>query len=77
MLHSPLRVCTSLIYTWAHCLNDDTSYRGWLRHCVTNQTVVGSKTDVVIGIFQWHNPFSRTITLESTQPLTEKRTRNT
>jgi hypothetical protein len=32
------------------------------------------KPDGVIGIFQWHNPSSRTMALGSTQPLTEMST---
>ena len=35
----------------------------------------GSIPDGVIGIFQWHNPSSRTMALGSTQPLTEVSTR--
>jgi hypothetical protein len=41
----------------------------------TNRQVVGSIPDGVIGIFQWHNPSSRTVALGSTQPLTEMSTR--
>ena len=47
----------------------------WLRHYATNRQVAGSIPDVVIGIFQWHNPSGRTMALGSTQPLTEMRTR--
>jgi hypothetical protein len=36
----------------------------------------GSIPDGVIGIFHWHNPFGRTMPLNSTQPLTEMGTRN-
>jgi hypothetical protein len=45
----------------------------WLRHCATNRKVAGSVPDGVIGIFHWHNPFSRTMALGSTQPLTDPR----
>jgi hypothetical protein len=38
--------------------------------------VAGSIPDEVIGIFNTPNPFSRTMTLRSTQPLTEMSTRN-
>ena len=38
--------------------------------------VAGSILDGVIGIFHWHNPSDRTMTLGSTQPLTEMSTRN-
>jgi hypothetical protein len=51
-------------------------WRSWLRHCATNRKVAGSIPDGVIGIFHWHNPFDRTMTLGSTQPLTEMSTRN-
>jgi hypothetical protein len=43
----------------------------WLRHCATNWKVMGSIPDHVTGIFHSHNPSGRTMTLRSTQPLTE------
>jgi hypothetical protein len=46
-----------------------------LRHCATNQKVVGSSPDEV-NFFNWPNPSSRTMALGSTQPLTEMSTRN-
>ena len=46
----------------------------WLRCCVTNRKVAGSIPDSVIGIFHLHNPSDRTMTLGSTQPLTEMST---
>jgi hypothetical protein len=45
-------------------------------HCATSRNVAGSIPDGVIGIFHWHNGFGRTMTLGSTQPLTEMSTRN-
>jgi hypothetical protein len=48
----------------------------WLRHCATNHKVAGSIPDGVIGIFNRHNPSGRTMTLGSTQTLTEMSTRN-
>jgi hypothetical protein len=45
-------------------------------HCATSQKVAGSIHDGVIVIFHWHNPSSRTVALELTQPLTEMSTRN-
>jgi len=53
-----------------------TRWRSWLRHCATNRKVAGSIPDGVIGIFHWHNPSGRTMTLGLTQPLTEVSTRN-
>ena len=47
-----------------------------IMHCATNRHVAGSIPDYFIGIFQWHNPSSRTMALESTQPLTEMSTGN-
>ena len=47
----------------------------WLKHYATNQQVVGSIPDGVIGIFQRHNPSSRIMALGFTQPLTEMSTR--
>jgi hypothetical protein len=41
----------------------------------TRRKVAGSIPDEVIGFFIWPNPFSRTMALGSTQPLTEMSTR--
>jgi hypothetical protein len=64
----------SLLYclycSWGHVVAQ------WLRHCATNQKVVGSIPDGVIGIFLWHNPCGHTMALGSTQPLTEMSTRS-
>jgi len=51
---------------------NNTGDRGstWLRRCVTNRKVAVSIPDGVIGIFYWHNPSDRTMTLVSTHPLT-------
>jgi hypothetical protein len=46
-----------------------TRWRSWRK-------VAGSILNGVIGIFQWHNPSGRIMTLESNQPLTEMSTRN-
>jgi hypothetical protein len=48
----------------------------WLRHCATSRNVAGSIPDGVIGTFRLHNPSGRTMTLGSTQSLTEMSTRN-
>jgi hypothetical protein len=48
----------------------------WLRYCATNQKVAVSIPDGVIGIFPWHNPSDRIMTLGSTQPRTEMSTRS-
>jgi hypothetical protein len=48
----------------------------WLRHCATNWKVAGPIPDGVTGFSHLHNPSSRTMALESTQPLTEMNTRN-
>jgi hypothetical protein len=48
-----------------------------LRHCTPSRKVAGSIPDGVIGIFHGHNSSSRTMTLGSTQPLTEMCTKNT
>jgi hypothetical protein len=52
-----------------------TLYRNWLRHYAATRKVVGSISEVVISIFNWPNPSSSTMTLRSTQPLTEINTR--
>jgi hypothetical protein len=51
-------------------------WRSWLRHCATSRKVAGSIPDGVTGIFYWHNPSGRTMSLGLTQPLTERSTRN-
>jgi len=51
-------------------------WRSWLRHRAPSRKVAGSIPDSVIGIFNWHNPFDRTMALGSTQPLTEMSTRS-
>jgi len=53
-----------------------TAVAQWLRCCATNRTVAGSIPDGVTGIFHWHNPSDRTMTLGSTQPLTDMSTRS-
>jgi hypothetical protein len=47
-----------------------------LRHYATSRKVAGLIPDDVIGFFNWPNPSSRTMALGSTQPVTEKSTRN-
>jgi hypothetical protein len=63
-------------YKFSTYKNGGTRWCSWLRHCDTNWKVAGSIPDSVIGIFHWHNPSGRTMTLELTQPLTEMSTRN-
>jgi hypothetical protein len=46
----------------------------WLKRCATNQKVVGSIPDGVIGIFHWHNFSDGTMALGLSQPLTEMNT---
>jgi len=53
-----------------------TRWRSWLRHCATSRKVAGSIPNYVTGFFHWHKPSGRTMALGSTQPLTEKSTRN-
>ena len=44
-------------------------WRSWLRHCATSWKVAASIPDGVVGIFHWHNPSCRTMTLTLTQLL--------
>ena len=53
-----------------------TWWRSWLMYCATSRKVAGSIPDGVNGIFYRHNPPGRTVTLGSTQPLTEMSTTN-
>ena len=48
----------------------------FLGHCATSRKVAALIPDEVIQIFQWRNPFGRTLALGSTQSLTEMSTRN-
>jgi hypothetical protein len=48
----------------------------WLRHCAKNPKVAGLIPDGISRFFHSHNPSGRTMTLGSTQPLTETSTRN-
>jgi hypothetical protein len=48
----------------------------WLRHYATSWKVAGSIPNENIEFFCWSNPSSRTVTLGSTQPLTEMSTTN-
>ena len=71
--------CCSLTVKMLHflycLLSCPLSVAQWLRCCATNQKVAGSIPDGVIGIFHWHNPSDCTMTLGSTQRLTEMSTR--
>jgi hypothetical protein len=53
-----------------------TWWRIWLMHCTTSRKVAGTIPYGVTGIFYWHNPSGHTMSLGSTQPLTEISTRN-
>jgi hypothetical protein len=53
-----------------------TQWHSWLSHCATSRNFVGSIPDGVTGIFRWHNPSGKTVTLGLSQPLTENNTRN-
>ena len=44
--------------------------------CAASMWVTGSIPESIIGIFHWHNPSGRTMTLGLTQPLTEMSTSN-
>jgi hypothetical protein len=48
---------------------------GW-GTAATSRKVAGSIPDGVIGIFHWHKPSSRAMSLGLTQPLTEMSARN-
>ena len=69
-------ICRLHVQSYTENINCTTRWRSWLRNCATNQRVAGSIPNGVIGIFHWHNPSCRTMTLGLTQPLTEMSTRN-
>jgi hypothetical protein len=51
-------------------------WRSWLRHYTTSRNVAGSSPDEVDFFFNLPNASSRTMALESNQPLTEISTKN-
>jgi hypothetical protein len=65
---------------WLYKISQNKSYlilRGYYAvEYVTSRKVTGSNPDEVIGLLNLPNPSSRTISLVSTQPLTEMSTRN-
>jgi hypothetical protein len=63
-------------YKWRTTRHHFHCYRSWLRHYATSRNITGSFPDEVIGFVNWLNPSSCTMTLGSTQPLTEMSTRN-
>jgi hypothetical protein len=63
-------VCSMVRYS------DSINFASWLRNYATRRKVAVSSPDEVIGFFNWRNSSSRTMTLGSTQPLTEMSTRN-
>jgi hypothetical protein len=65
--------CACFVLRWSYF--QFVRWGSWLRHCATSRKVAGSILDV-IGFFSWPNPSSRTMAMESTQPLTEMSTRN-
>jgi hypothetical protein len=52
-----------------------TAVAQWLRYCATNQKVTGSIPNVVMEFFIDINSSDRSMTLGSTQPVTEMSTR--
>jgi hypothetical protein len=75
---SPTNICSSwfLNFRTLHDNRGGMRWRGWFRKCATNRKFVGLNPDGVIEIFSWYNPPGRTMTLGSTQPLTEINTSN-
>jgi hypothetical protein len=63
--------------TYTHFFSWGTQWRSWLRHRAASRRAAGSVPDGVIEIFHSHNPSDYTVALGSTQPVTEKSTRNT
>jgi len=61
--------------SWEYIRDWGVRWRSWLRHCTASREVAGSIPDDVIGIFHWHNPSDRTMTLGLNQPLIEMSTR--
>ena len=53
-----------------------TRWCSWLRYYVTSRQVAVSIPDGIVGTFRWLNPSGRTMTLGSTQSLTQMITRD-
>jgi hypothetical protein len=70
------RVYNFLILLFFYTNIGGTPKRSWLRLYATSRKVADSIPDKVIGFFNLLNPANRTMTLGSTQPLTEISTRN-
>ena len=69
-------IITNTTTTSSSSTTRGTRWRTWLRHCAKIRKVAGSISDGVIENFHWHTPSSRTVAVESIQPLTEMSTRN-
>ena len=78
-------VCVKLVVLPEHCLsfraswvlnNGGARWRSWSGHCAISRKVTDSIPSGGIDFFHWHNAPGRIMTLGSTQPLTEMRTRN-
>jgi hypothetical protein len=62
---------------WARVIPYWRAFQSWLKHYATSRKVEGSSPDVVIGFFfNLPKPSGGTMSLGSTQPLTEMRARN-
>ena len=57
-------------------INVGTAVAQWLKCCATSRKVAGSISPGVTETFHWHSPSDRTLTLGSTEPVTEMSTRN-
>jgi hypothetical protein len=58
------------------CACDDARWRSWWTHCATSRKVAGSVPIGVMGIIHWRNLSGRTVSVHSTQPLTQMITIN-
>ena len=64
-----------ILYFSVVFLNFGKRWRSWLRLCATRWKLAGSIPDGVFGIFHLRNPYGRTLSLGSTQPLSEMSSR--
>jgi hypothetical protein len=64
-----------ILYFSVVFLNFGKRWRSWLRLCATGWKFAGSIPDGVVGIFHLRNPYGRTLSLGSTQPLSEMSSR--
>jgi len=71
-MQSDRRPINAAHMTWNHVISEISNNF----YCASSRKVTGSIPDGVIGIFLWHAPSSRAMSLGSNKPLSEMNTKN-